>query len=354
MFMSHVANEGRLPVALLTGFLGSGKTTLLNALLRDARAANTAVAVNEFGDIALDNHFIDAAPGRIVTLANGCLCCNFGGDVQDSMMRLFASRQAGTIGRFDRLIIEPSGLADPAPIAQAILRNPVMSRVLRLETIICTVDALFAERHFAEHAETRKQAALADRIVITKSDLADEDAMRRVRKNVRDHNELAPVFEAGSSFFDVASVFPPSWLLAPDAAPAKPSRSVLFADSVDSYQAPSHAAQSRAICLTTEQNLDWGRFDTWLRGIRLARADQILRIKGVIGIGGSPAPVAIHGIHHVLHVPVQLPCWPDGITGTRIVFVTQGLPDGLLEQLWAEALPRLAATEGRRQESLLF
>jgi G3E family GTPase len=343
MFISPQSDVQRLPVALLTGFLGSGKTTLLNALLQDARAANTAVAVNEFGEIPLDSHLIDAAPDQIVTLANGCLCCNIGGDMQDSMMRLFASRQAGAIGRFDRLIIEPSGLSDPAPIAQAILRNPVLSRMFRLETIICTVDALFAERHFAAHAETRKQAALADRIVITKSDMVDSEAWDRVHVCVREQNPLAPVLPAGGDALDVAAIFPASWLDPAAAASAAPRRSALFSDAVAAGGDAAHACHTMAVCLATEARLDWRRFDAWLRGIRIAHADQLLRIKGVIGIAGSPAPLAIHGIHHVLHVPVQMPSWPDGMTGTRIVMITRGLPQGTLERLWAEALPGLVA-----------
>jgi G3E family GTPase len=353
MFISAESDVQRLPVALLTGFLGSGKTTLLNALLRHPRAANTAVAVNEFGEIPLDSHLIDAAPDQIVTLANGCLCCNIGGDMQDSMMRLFASRQAGAIGRFDRLVIEPSGLSDPAPIAQAILRNPVLSRMFRLETIICTVDALFAERHFSDHAETRKQAALADRIVITKSDMVDADAWHRVHGCVRAQNPLAPVFPAGGDALDVAAIFPASWLDISGSASAAPRRSALFSEAVETDGAAAHAGNTTAVCLATETGLDWNKFDVWLRGIRIAHADQLLRIKGVIGIAGAPAPVAIHGIHHVLHVPVQMSGWPDGITGTRIVMITRDLPPGTLERLWASALPGLAAP-ALRQDVLFW
>src|ERR1700733_12101868 len=161
MFVSEAADRHRLPVALLSGFLGSGKTTLVNALLRDPRLADTAVAINEFGEVPLDQHLIDHGDDKTVVMANGCLCCNLAGDMEEALMRIFSRRASGAIPRFDRLIVEPSGLADPAPIAQAILRNPLMSRVLRLDTTLTTVDAVFGMRQLEEHAEARKQVALA-------------------------------------------------------------------------------------------------------------------------------------------------------------------------------------------------
>ena len=180
LFLSENADRGRLPVALLSGFLGSGKTTLVNALLRDPRLADTAVAVNEFGDVPLDRDLIDHGTDSTVVMANGCLCCNLSGDMEAAVMRLFSRREAGDVPRFKRLIIEPSGLADPAPIAQAILRNPMMARALRLEAIVTTVDAVFGEAQIAKHAETQKQVALADHLVLTKTDLADAGGVERV------------------------------------------------------------------------------------------------------------------------------------------------------------------------------
>jgi G3E family GTPase len=167
LFMSEEADRDRMPVVLLSGFLGSGKTTLVNALLRDARLADTAVAVNEFGAVPLDRALIDHGEDSTVVMANGCLCCNLSGDMETAVMRLFSRRESGALPRFKRLIIEPSGLSDPAPIAQAILRNPMMARALRLEAIVTTVDALFAETQLARHAETQKQVALADTLVLT-------------------------------------------------------------------------------------------------------------------------------------------------------------------------------------------
>ncbi len=156
VFVSQDADRAKLPVALLSGFLGSGKTTLVNALLRHPAMTGTAVAVNEFGEVPLDADLIDHGADKTVVLANGCLCCNLSGDIDDAVMRLFSRREQGEVPRFQRLIIEPSGLSDPAPIAQAILRNPVMAASLRLESIVTTVDALFAQHQITRHPETRK------------------------------------------------------------------------------------------------------------------------------------------------------------------------------------------------------
>ena len=202
----------RLPVALLSGFLGSGKTTLVNALLRDPRLADTAVAVNEFGDVPLDRDLIDHGTDSTVVMANGCLCCNLSGDMEEAVMRLFSRRDAGDVPRFKRLIVEPSGLADPAPIAQAILRNPLMARALRLEAIVTTVDALFAEAQLARHPETRKQVALADRLVLTKTDLADAAASSGCARRCARLNPVAPIVTRKPGRVDAAALFPPAFL----------------------------------------------------------------------------------------------------------------------------------------------
>jgi G3E family GTPase len=336
--MTPASDRGRLPVALLSGFLGSGKTTLVNTALRDARLAETAVAVNEFGEVPLDRHMIEDGTDRTVTLANGCLCCNLSGDVEDAVMRIFARRQDGRLGRFARLIVEPSGLADPAPIAQAILRNPVMSKVLRLESMICTVDALFAEQQFARHAEPRKQVALADRVVVTKADLVDAATLGRVRALIARLNPVAEVLVADHGAVDVGGLFPPAFLDPDAVAEPEARRNMLFADD-----GAGHAERTEAVTLTADGALDWRAFDAWLRGIRIAHGEQILRIKGVLHVGSSSAPLAIHGIHHVLHPPVELRDWPDGVVGTRIAVLSRGLPAGMLEKLWASALPGIEA-----------
>jgi G3E family GTPase len=334
LFLSQEADRGRLPVALMSGFLGSGKTTLVNALLRDPRLADTAVAVNEFGAIPLDRDLIDHGSDSTVVMANGCLCCNLAGDMEEAVMRLFSRREAGDVPRFKRLIIEPSGLSDPAPIAQAILRNPMMARALRLEAIVTTADALFAALQIAKHPETRKQIALADQLVLTKSDLADAATVARVRSALRWLNPVAPIHVAEKGAIDAASLFPAAFL-DPAGAVLSPPRSGMFAEVVQ----PDHAQRIAAVSLFADAALRWGPFDTWLRGIRLGHAEQLLRIKGMLAIEGVRGPVVVHGVHHVLHAPVALDCWPGTDRRSRLVMIADAQTSDAIRASWAEALP---------------
>jgi G3E family GTPase len=335
LFLSQDADRARLPVALLSGFLGSGKTTLVNALLRDPRLADTAVAVNEFGAVPLDRDLIDHGADSTVTMANGCLCCNLSGDMEDAVMRLFSRRESGELPRFKRLIVEPSGLSDPAPIAQAILRNPMMARALRLEAIVATVDAVFAETQLARHPETRKQVALADQLVLTKTDLADAPTVARVRAALRRLNPVAPILTAHNGDADAAALFPPAFL-DPAGAALSPPRSALVAEAVDAD--PAHAERFAAVSLTAGK-LRWRDFDAWLRGIRLGHAEQLLRVKGMLDVDGMDGPVVVHGVHHVLHAPVALDRWPGPERGSRLVLITDAATSGAIRAAWADALP---------------
>ena len=333
MFVKPDRNALRLPVMLLSGFLGSGKTTLVNRLLRDPRLADTAVAVNEFGPVPLDAHLIDHGADQTIVMANGCLCCNVAGDFEAAVMRIFSRRQAGVLPSFKRLIIEPSGLADPAPIAQAILRNPVMSRAFRLEGITTAIDALFGLTQIAQHAETAKQIAMADTLVITKPDLVAPADLPRLERALRRLNPRAAMVRALHGEVDPASVLPESLL---DPAAEVPARSFMIADT-----APVHDPDTTAVLLVAATPLDWRNFDAWLRKIRITHAEHLLRVKGILNLAQSEVPVVIQGVHHVLHPPVELARWPDADRRSRIVLITRGLPAGVIEAAWKNSLPAL-------------
>jgi G3E family GTPase len=337
-FLSQQIDRSRLPVVLLSGFLGSGKTTLVNTLLRDPRMAGTAVAVNEFGEIPLDRDLIDHGADKTVVMANGCLCCNLAGDMEDAVMRLFSRREGGEVPRFQRLIIEPSGLSDPAPIAQAILRNPVMSRAMRLEAIVTTVDALFAETQLVRQAEFAKQVALADRLVVTKTDVASADRVERLLGSLGDQNPGAPVLCASFGAVDAALLFPSSFF-DPAASAADQHRSGLFADRVD----PGHVGQHAAVSLLADRPLRWRAFDDWLRGVRIAHAEQLLRVKGMLDIDGVDGPVVVQGVHHVVNAPVELDAWPAGDRKSRLVLIADRATIDFARDSWAAALPGLLA-----------
>lgn len=336
MFVSQEIDRGRLPVVLLSGFLGSGKTTLVNALLRDPRLADTAVAVNEFGEVPLDHHLIDQGQDRTVVMANGCLCCNLAGDLEDAVMRVFSRRQAGELPSFKRLIVEPSGLADPAPIAQAILRNPVMSRVLRLEAIVTTVDAMFAEAQLARHPESRKQVSLADTLVLTKTDLADPSAITRVKSLLANLNPQARLLKATHGEVDAASLFPESFF--DPAAPIAP-----WSPRLTQPADHDHADRTVAVSLIANAPLQWRAFDAWLRGVRIAHGEDLLRLKGFLNVAEARGPLVIQGVHHVVHPPVAFDAWPDADRRTRIVAIATESAAGAIEASWNAALPGLIA-----------
>jgi len=341
MFLDRAADRQRLPVVLLSGFLGSGKTTLVNTLLRDPRLRDTAVAINEFGEVPLDQLLVSHDRDATVVMANGCLCCNLAGDTEEAVMRIFSRRQTGDLPAFRRLIIEPSGLADPAPIAQAILRNPVMSRALRLACIVTTVDMLLAESHLARHPEFRKQVALADTVVLTKSDLVNAQVHARVTPLMRDLNPAAPMVPAVQGLIDAANVLPACFfdLGAPDDLPPRVMP--------DALHAHDHAASTASVSLVADKPLPWRAFDDFLRGIRLSLGDTLLRVKGIVDIVEARGPVVVQGVHHVLHPPVVLGAWPDADHRTRLVLILQGTDPGAVSESWAKWLKKMPEDRSR-------
>ena len=325
--LTPAQDHGRLPVALLSGFLGSGKTTLLNRLLQDPRMADTAVAINEFGEIPLDQHLIDHGDDKTVVMANGCLCCNLAGDMEDAVMRIFSRRESGAIPRFARLIVEPSGLADPAPIAQAILRQPTLSRVMRLDSIVAVVDSVFGVRQLAEHPEARQQVALADVLVVTKGDLADPAPVIAALGGAR-------VLQARHGAADPAALFSASFL--DPAAPVSP-----IAEWVERHD-HAHSEGISSVSLVADAPLHWPALDRWLRTVRTGHADALLRVKGLLAVAGRSRPVVIQGVHHVLHPPAELPRWPSADHRSRLVLIVRDPALAtLLRSEWERALPSL-------------
>jgi len=318
----------RLPVALVTGFLGSGKTTLINRLLRHPAMANTAIVVNEFGEVALDQHFIERSDGEVVVMANGCLCCTVQGDLEGVVGSLYG-RRGGDLPAFDRLVIETTGLADPAPIMQLLLSKPVIAENFALDSVVATVDAIHGLRQLREHDEAVKQAALADRLVVTKTDLAgDADALTRQLAGMNPGAILfrLPQDEVGpAQLFGVAPRDPAAWL-----GPVADTHAHLH--GIDNF------------ALVAERPLAWRALSQFLTRVKITHGERLLRVKGIVSIAGEDAKIALHGVHHIFHPPTRLPRRADDDGTSRIVFITRGDVRAAIESDWqALAIPRQAA-----------
>jgi G3E family GTPase len=341
-------SASRLPVSVITGFLGSGKTTLLNKLLRHAGMGDSAVIINEFGDVPLDHLLVEAIEGEVAVLASGCICCTLRSDLERTLRDLLARRDRGEVPAFSRILVETTGLADPAPIVQLLLNNPLVSHFVRLDTVVTTVDAVNGQRHIDEHAEAVKQAALADRLLLTKTDLAPpetiEDLQRQLvalnpaaAQRVVRNGEIAPDVLFGAALFD----------------PGRKTADARRWINEDAYESPrhdhgdhqhlDHRHDINAFCLSSNQPLSWEALSRWLGRLRQGAGDDLLRVKGILNLVGESAPVVIHGVHHVFHPPVLLDAWPDSDRRSRIVFIAKGIGRSELEASFLEQVAGVRA-----------
>jgi G3E family GTPase len=315
--------DRRLPVSVVTGFLGSGKTTLLSRFLTHARAGETAVIVNELGEVAIDHHLLRQVDERTVLLGNGCVCCSLRGDLADELRDLLSRRERGEIPAFRRVVVETTGLAEPAPIVATLVSEPAVRHRCRLESIVAAVDAVNGWRQLERRPEPVKQAAAADCLVITKIDLVEPAQVARLEERLARLNPAAPILR--TSFGDVE----------PEQLFGNRRRSGLGGrQSVPQYggDADGHVhGDVRALTLTFERPLDWTAFGIWLTMLLQARGQDILRVKGLVDTGG-PGPVVLNGVQHAVHPPVHLAAWPDRDRRSRIVFVARNVERSALER----------------------
>ena len=298
----------RLPVVLVTGFLGSGKTTLLSRLLGRPELGESAVIVNELGQMAIDHHLLRRVDERTVLLGNGCLCCTLRGDLADELRDLLSRRTRGEIPPFRRVLVETTGLADPAPVLNTLVTEPVVQHHFEPGAVIATVDALNGNGQLDREEETLKQILVADRLVVTKTDVAERGAVDGLVDRLRALNPAADLLEASFGEAD------PALLLAPGNLDPRHLRLPA---------APLHA-DVHPFVLFLDRPVDWSAFGIWLTMLLASRGADVLRVKGLLDVG-APGPVVLNGVQHVVHPPEHLDAWPDDDHRSRLVFVARGM-----------------------------
>lgn len=329
----------RLPISVLTGFLGSGKTTVLNHLLEHPALRRTLVLINEFGEIGLDHDLVThSSDDVVVEMASGCLCCTIRGDLAKALRE--APWRFAREGRlwFDRVIIETTGLADPAPILHTLMTDPAVARRYRLDGVIATIDAANGGGTLDRQIESVKQAAVADRLLLTKTDLVSSDTLSDMQDRLRRLNPAAPQILAPNGVVD------PALLL--DAGLYDPESKSLDVQNwlkAEAYAVPHahgdhdhhhdinrHDAHIKAFCLTIDEPIHADSLDLWLEALLLLRGADFLRVKGVINVVDLDGPVVIHGVQHIFHPAVMLPKWPSHDRRSRIVFITRDIDQAVL------------------------
>jgi G3E family GTPase len=312
----------RLPVTIVTGFLGAGKTTLVRQFLKTPEGRGTALVVNEFGSVGIDDALLRESTDEVTLLGNGCLCCNTRSDLQIALRRLVADRDRGKIPHFGRVLIETSGLADLSPILQTFSTDRALGGEFAIEVVLTLVDAVSGLRNLANAPEARKQAILADRLVISKIDLAESRTKKKLAAKLKALNPRAAIDFALDGEID------PKHLLDSGQDATAQRRSGFVAEA-------SHSDGIASFVIRETEPLDWPVFQRAIETLIALRGPDLLRIKGLLNLKGSKGPVVFQAVQHLVHPPVELAQWPDQDHGSRVVFITRGVNEKQVRALFA-------------------
>lgn len=352
--------KAAIPVTILTGFLGSGKTTVLKHLLAQPDLADCAVLINEMGEAAIDHLLVRHLTEEVVVLDSGCLCCTVRGDLVTAMRELFVKKVKGLVPDFRRVLIETTGLADPAPILHSLMTDPFLAVRYRLDGVVCTIDAVNGRRTLDENRESVKQAAVADRLLLTKLDLADPVEVELLRARLCELNPGAQLLTVAAGNVDPAAVLDCGLF---DGSARIPDVSRWLNDEAVAANAEGHAcgpdcghehhhhhhhdhhhhearhdAAVSSFVVTFDDPLPWEKLALAIEVLISLRGENLLRVKGIVNAKESDKPLILHGVQHLFHEPVMLPEWPDEDRRTRIVFITRDLAQSAVETLLNSAL----------------
>ena len=306
-----------MPVTVVTGFLGAGKTTLLKRFLGTEQGRGTAVVVNEFGATGIDDALVRASADETVLLGNGCLCCITRSDLQQALRRMVVERERGELPDFRRVVIETSGLADPSPILQTFATDRALGEVFHIDVVVTVVDAETGTDTLSWSSEARKQAILADRLVITKTDIAGENAVAALTAQLRALNANAEILVAVNGELD------PSRLT----EPVSVERNVFVAET-------AHSDGIGSFVLNETSAMPWKAFARAMETLMAMRGPDLLRVKGFLDVEGCRGPVVVQFVQHLAHPPVELEAWPEGNRQSRVVFITRSIPEAQVRDLF--------------------
>jgi G3E family GTPase len=305
-------------VTVLTGFLGAGKTTLLRRFLGTPEGQGTAVVVNEFGATGIDDQLVRSSTDETVLLGNGCLCCITRSDLQQELRRLVIERERGELPDFKRIVIETSGLADPSPILQTFATDRALGEMYHVEAVVTVVDAETGGKTLAWSSEARKQAILADRLIITKTDIAGEGAAENLGAQLRSLNPGAEILEAVNGEIDPSRI----------TEPAGDARNIFMAEA-------AHSDGIGSFVLTQDAPMPWLAFAQTMDTLMALRGPDLLRVKGFLAVEGCQGPVVVQFVQHLAHPPVELAAWPDANRQSRVVFITKNISEQQVRELFA-------------------